>query len=86
MTPHLGLAKAHEMPFLIPLNDISYTDFASFVGITPGIPMYNSLIQFWEQRGGTEFDLDDLERFVTDTNNVENEDVATLLTLIITCS
>ncbi len=75
MTPHLSAAKSNEVPFFIPLNEITYTDFANFVGVTPGIPMYNVLIQFWESRGENQFDLNDLERYVTDPLNVENEAV-----------
>lgn len=71
-TPHLGMAKSNELPLLIPLNEIDYDDFATFVNVPQGTPTYNHLIQFWKQRRGTQFDLNDLETFV---NTIQNEAV-----------
>jgi hypothetical protein len=75
LVPHLPRAQFNRIPFLIPLNEITYDDFATFLGVAQGIPMYQFLLQFWRQRAGTNFDLNDLEAFVSDPTNVPNEAV-----------
>lgn len=75
-TPRLRRAQAYEQPFFIPLNEITYDDFATFVNVTPGTPTYQHLMQFWRERGESQFDLNDLENFVRD---VQNDAVRTAL-------
>lgn len=72
-TPRLNRARAHELPFCIPLSEITYDAFATFLNVQEGIPMYQSLIQFWKERGQNPFDLNDLEAFVSNPQNVPNE-------------
>jgi hypothetical protein len=68
-TPGLNRARAHELPFLIPLNEINYDDFATFFNVPQGTPMYQQLFQFWRNRRNTQFDLNDLESFVGTLTN-----------------
>jgi len=75
-TPRLRRAQAYEQPFFIPLNEINYDDFATFVNVPQGTPTYQHLMQFWRERRETQFDLNDLENFV---NKVQNEAVRTAL-------
>jgi len=75
-TPRLRRAQANEFPFFIPLNEITYDDFAAFVNVLQGTPTYQHLMQFWRERGETQFDLNDLENFVT---RVQNDAVRTAL-------
>jgi hypothetical protein len=75
LTPHLRAPRGCEMPFIIPLNEISYDEFATHLNITQGTPSYQSIMQFWKQRTGKQFDLNDLEAFVSDPSNVQNEAV-----------
>jgi hypothetical protein len=75
-TPRLRRAQAYEQPFFIPLNEINYDDFATFVNVPQGTPTYQHLMQFWRERKETQFDLNDLENFV---NKVQNEAVRTAL-------
>jgi len=71
-TPRLRRAQFNELPFFIPLNEIDYDDFATFVNVTQGTPTYQHLMQFWRERGQTQFDLNDLESFA---NGAQNEAV-----------
>jgi len=63
LKPGLTRATAFEHPFLIPLNEISYDDFAHFFNVTQGTPTYQQLFKFWKQRRNTQFDLNDFETF-----------------------
>lgn len=58
------------------MNEINYDDFATFVNVPQGTPTYQHLMQFWRERGETQFDLNDLETFV---DRVQNEAVRTAL-------
>jgi hypothetical protein len=78
-TPRLTRARMHELPFSIPLNEITYDDFATFVSVPQGSPTYQHLMQFWRDRGQTQFDLNDLETFVNDPQNVQNDAVRAAL-------
>lgn len=71
-TPRLVRARANELPLLIPLNEISYDDFATFMSVSQGSPTYQHLMEFWRGRRGGQFDLNDLESFA---NRVQNEAV-----------
>lgn len=71
-TPHLPRAQVNELPLFIPLSEIGYDDFAAFVNVPQGTPTYQQLMQFWRERRGTQFDLNDLERFA---DGVQNEAV-----------
>lgn len=75
LTPHLSRARMNEMPFSIPLNGITYDDFAKFLGVQEGTPTYQALIQFWDQRRGQQFDLNDLDSWVNDRNTLLNDAV-----------
>ena len=75
MTPYIRKARANEMPLLIPLSEISYDDFAHFMNVQSGTPTYQALAQFWLQKRGNIFDLDDLEDYVGIPENVKNEAV-----------
>ena len=68
-TPRLHRAQANEQPLLIPLNEVTYDDFATFVNVQSGSPTYQHLLQFWRDRGGNEFDLNDLETFSDSAQN-----------------
>jgi hypothetical protein len=63
LRPGATRATATEHPFLIPLNEIGYDDFATFFNIVEGTSTYQQLFQFWKNRGNTQFDLNDLETF-----------------------
>jgi hypothetical protein len=78
-TPRLSRARAHELPFCIPLNEITYDDFATFVNVAQGSPTYQHLMQFWRDRGQTQFDLNDLETFVNSPQHVQNDAVRAAL-------
>ncbi|MGA2683218.1 MAG: DUF87 domain-containing protein [Candidatus Bathyarchaeia archaeon] len=78
-TPRLQRARIHELPFLIPLSEISYDDFAAFISITQGTPTYQALMQFWRDRGRTQFDLHDFEQWVNNQQNLNDAVVAALL-------
>jgi hypothetical protein len=71
-TPRLPRAQGNELPFFIPLNEITYDDFTAFVNVPSGTPTYQHLMQFWREKGETQFDLNDLESFL---NRVQNEAV-----------
>lgn len=73
LNPKATTATAGEVPLRIPLNEVSYDEFASFTNTNPATQMYNELIVFWEQKGP--FDLDDLESWVK--QNIENKYVQT---------
>ena len=73
-TPRLQRARMHELPFLIPLCEISYDDFATFVNVAQGTPTYQALMQFWRDRGQTQFDLNDMETYVN-TQQTINDNV-----------
>jgi len=73
-TPRLKRTTAHERPFCVPLCEITYDDFATFFNVQQGIPMYQSLMQFWNGTPSP-FDLNDLEEFVKNPQNVPNEAV-----------
>ena len=75
LTPHLRTAKASELPFAIPLNEISYDDFAKYLNVQEGTPTYQGLVQFWRQQAGKQFDLNDLEEYVSKVENVPMEPV-----------
>jgi hypothetical protein len=68
-TPCLPRAQANEQPLFIPLNEISYDDFATFVNVPSGTPTYQQLMQFWRDSEGRQFDLNDLETFVDRIQN-----------------
>jgi hypothetical protein len=72
LRPGATRATAYEHPFLIPLNEIGYDDFATFFNITQGTPTYQQLFQFWRNNRNTQFDLNDLETFA---KNIPNEAV-----------
>lgn len=69
LTPKARQAQMNEIPMNIPLNEISYDDFAHFFGIPEGTPTYQALVQFWRSRGNSQFDLNDLETFSTAVTN-----------------
>jgi len=75
LTPHIRNAQGVELPLSIPLNEISYDDFAKSMSVPEGNPSYQHLMQFWKQWSGKQFDLNDLEAYVKDTSNVPNEAV-----------
>ncbi|MFQ6089781.1 MAG: ATP-binding protein, partial [Candidatus Methanofastidiosia archaeon] len=64
LTPHENI-----LPLQIPVNEMSYHDFAGIVGIEPKSDLYNQLILFWTRSVG-DFDLDDFESWVN--TNVGN--------------
>jgi hypothetical protein len=78
-TPRLARARMHEMPFLIPLSEIGYDDFATFVNVPQGTPTYQALMQFWRERERTRFDLHDFEQWVNTAQNLNDAVKAALL-------
>jgi hypothetical protein len=78
-TPRLNRARAHELPFCIPLNEITYDDFATYLNVAQGSPTYQHLMQFWRDRGQGPFDLNDLETFVNNPQHVQNDAVRAAL-------
>ncbi len=75
LTPHIRNAQGVELPLAIPLNEVSYDDFARSMSVPEGNPSYQHLMQFWKQWSGKQFDLNDLESYVKDATNVPNEAV-----------
>jgi hypothetical protein len=75
LSPRIHNAQGVELPLTIPLNEISYDDFAHFMTVQEGSPSYQHLMQFWKLWAGKQFDLNDLETYVKDANNVPNEAV-----------
>ena len=75
LTPHIRTAKANELPLTIPLNEISYDEFATHLNVAQGTPSYQHLMQFWRQHIGQQFDINDLESYVSDPTIVQNEAV-----------
>ena len=75
LTPHLRTAQASEIPLYIPLNEISYDEFATHLNVLQGTPSYQALMQFWREQAGKQFDLNDLEAYVTDPESVPNDAV-----------
>jgi hypothetical protein len=75
LSPYLRAPRGCEVPLFIPLNEISYDEFASHLNVTQGTPSYQALMQFWKQRAGKQFDLNDLQAYVSDPGNVQNEAV-----------
>ena len=75
LTPHIRVPKGCEIPLYIPLHEISYDEFATHLNVPSGTPSYQHLMQFWKQRSGKQFDLNDLETFVKDRGNIPNEAV-----------
>ena len=62
----------HELPFFIPLSEISYDDFATFVNVPQGTPTYQALMQFWRDRGQNQFDLNDMETYVNNQQAIND--------------
>lgn len=56
-------------PFRIPLNQISYDEFAKAVNIGEEQAMYGHVLRFWNEHRGQEFDLNDLEEYARDIQN-----------------
>jgi DNA helicase HerA-like ATPase len=75
LTPYIRTPRGCEVPLFIPLNEISYDEFASHLNVAQGTPSYQCLMQFWKQRAGKQFDLNDLQAYVSDPGNVSNEAV-----------
>lgn len=73
-TPRLHRTRMNELPFFIPLCEISYDDFATFVNVPQGTPTYQALMQFWRDRGQTQFDINDMETYVNNQQTI-NENV-----------
>ena len=71
-TPRLHRARMHELPFFIPLSEISYDDFATFVNVPQGTPTYQALMQFWRDRGQNQFDLNDMETYVNNQQAIND--------------
>jgi len=63
LKPGLRRATAFERPFLIPLNEISYDDFAHFFNVTQGTNTYQQIFKFWKKNRNRQFDLNDFETF-----------------------
>jgi len=64
LVPKEGGAGGEEVPLRIPLRDITYEDFADFMGINGETQMYNELIVYWSM--AREFTLGELEQWVRD--------------------
>ncbi|MFH0847955.1 MAG: DUF87 domain-containing protein [archaeon] len=75
LTPHLRTPSTCEIPLLIPLNEISYEEFSSHMNVPQGSPTFQVLMQFWKQNTRKQFDLNDLETFVSDPKTIQNEAV-----------
>jgi hypothetical protein len=54
-----------QLPFKIPLHEISYDDFAAFFNIPSDKPTYNKVLEFWTENRGHPFDLHDFKSFVS---------------------
>ncbi|MEP0825015.1 MAG: DUF87 domain-containing protein [Nitrososphaera sp.] len=63
LVPRLQAARDNQVPFNIPLHEISYDDFAQIVNIGREQSMYGHLINFWDGHRHQQFDLNDLEQF-----------------------
>jgi len=68
-TPYLAKETDFERTLTIPVHELSYDDFATFVNIQRDSATYLYLIQFWRKNDGIAFTLDDLERFVISIEN-----------------
>jgi len=68
LNPRSSTATMNVVPFRVPLNEISYDDFAEFTSTDKTSQMYNELIAFWNSRRGS-FDLNDLEQYVAGLQN-----------------
>lgn len=68
LNPRATRATANEIPFRIPLEEVSYDEFADFTNIDRTTQMYNELIIFWSNQRGS-FDLNDLEQYVRGIQN-----------------
>lgn len=78
LTPQLGQSKnPYEKPLLIPLSEIDADDFAKLLGVNPEttFPTYSELLQFWNQRRGQVFDLNDLLNYVSNKQNIPTDSV-----------
>ncbi|MCR3906987.1 MAG: ATP-binding protein [Tenericutes bacterium] len=69
LKPGLTRATAFESPFLIPLNEISYDDFAKFFNVPEGSSTYQQIFQFWRKNKNIQFDLNDFATFVESVSN-----------------
>ncbi len=63
-------ARIHEVPFLIPLNEVSCDDFATFFNVQQGTAMYQQLFLFWRNSRAMQFDLNDL---ASHANGIQND-------------
>jgi hypothetical protein len=68
-TPYLAEETNSELTLTIPIHELSYDDFATFVNIQRDSATYLYLIQFWRKNNDVAFTLDDLERFVRAIEN-----------------
>jgi hypothetical protein len=71
LTPYLLQPTAQEVPFRIPLNEISADDFAHLMNVPEMSAMHQNLMQFWNDHRGQQFDLNDLEQFVNRITQLE---------------
>jgi hypothetical protein len=68
-TPYLAEETNSERILTIPIHELSYDDFATFVNVQRDSATYLYLIQFWRKNDEVAFTLDDLERFVRTIDN-----------------
>jgi hypothetical protein len=68
-TPYVTEETDFERVLTIPVHELSYDDFATFVNIQRDSATYLYLIQFWRKHKDVTFTLDDLERFVMAIEN-----------------
>lgn len=68
-TPYLSEETNLELSLTIPIHELSYDDFATFVNVQRNTATYLYLIQFWRKNNDIAFTLDDLEQFVLGIEN-----------------
>jgi hypothetical protein len=68
-TPYLTKETDSERQLTIPVHELSYDDFATFLNVPRDSATYLYLIQFWRKNSDTAFTLDHLERFVSNIDN-----------------
>lgn len=71
LTPYLGHPTAQEVPFRIPLNEITADDFARLMNVPEMSAMHQNLMQFWNDHRGQAFDLNELQQFVNKISQLE---------------
>jgi len=71
LTPYRDHPTAQEIPFRIPLSEISADEFAHLMNVPEMSAMHQNLMQFWNDHRGQAFDLNDVQQFVNSIQQLE---------------